>query len=240
MKWASKFSVFAMGLAVATATHPAAAMPVLKIAGSTPVCVDAPVVAGLDSTLLGCRFNQINIVPSIEAADADESNESVAMLQEAEAAEEMIASLIGLQVNGLEGVALNEAELDAAIASLLGEEAGFSDAVAELGTTDATDGVTSDTTALISTSGGGAFYGGSNACMGGKAIIAGGHANHYSNHSRGIVKPHIVYPAPAPGFNGEIISGATTPLPPGALAGMVLIGALGTAHKVRSTRKVLA
>lgn len=234
MKWASKFSVFAMGLAVATATHPAGAMPVLQIEGSTPVCVEAPVVAGLDSSFLGSLFNQIKTVQSIE------SGENVAMLQEAEAAEEMIASLIGLPINGLEGVALNEADLDAAIANLLGEEASFSDAVAELGNTDATDGVTGDTTALISSSGGGAFYGGSNACMGGKAIIAGGHANHYSNHSGGIVTPHIVFPAPAPGFNGEIISGATTPLPPGALAGMVLIGALGTAHKVRSTRKVLA
>ena len=148
-----------------------------------------------------------------------------------------------MPTNGLDAVALNDADLDSAIAGLLGEEASFSDSVAELNATEVADGVTSDTTELISSSGGGAFYAGSSACMGGKAIIASGHANHYSNHQGGTVTPHIVYPPAAPGFDGKIISGnggASTPLPSGALAGMVLIGALGTAHKVRNLRKVLA
>ena len=237
MKWASKFSVFAMGLAVASATQSAYAKPVLQTEISTSVCVDAPVIAGLDSTVLGCLFNQFNIVRAIESID------SVAMLQEVEAAEAMLASLVAMPTNGLDAVALNDADLDSAIAGLLGEEASFSDSVAELNATEVADGVTSDTTELISSSGGSAFYGGSNACMGGKAIIASGHANHYSNHQGGTVTPHIVYPPAAPGFDGKIISGnggASTPLPSGALAGMVLIGALGTAHKVRNLRKVLA
>ena len=240
MKLASKFSVFAMGLAIATATHPASAMPMLPIAGST---VECPAITGLDSTLLGCRFNQINTIQAIE------SDPQWALLQESEAAEEMIAALIGPSMSNLDGVAAMGGDIDSLVAALLGEEAGFSDAVAELAGTDANDGITTDTTSLISSSGGGgAFYGGAHGMMGGHAIIAGGHASHFTSPvTPHIVMPQIVtphvFPAPAPRFDGEVISGdtgASTPLPSGVWAGMVLLGALGTAHKVRTSRKELA
>lgn len=244
MKLASKFSVFAMGLAIATATHPASAMPMLPMPGST---VECPAITGLDSTLLGCRFNQVNAIQAIE------SDGQWASLQESEAAEEMIAALIGPPMGNLDGVAAIGSDIDSLVATLLGEEVGFSDAVAELAEAEVTDGITTDTTSLISSSGGGgAFYGGAHGMMGGHAIIAGGHASHFSNHSTGIITPQIVtpqivtphvFPAPAPKFDGEVISGdtgASTPLPSGVWAGMVLLGALGTAHKVRSSRKELA
>ena len=240
MKLASKFSVFAMGFAIATASHSASAMPVLRmsetLAAFNAEGSESPVIAGLDSTLLGCRFNQINTIQAVE------SDGQVAMLAESEAAELMLESLVGLPVNGVEGVAA--ANIDTLVAELLGDEANFSDALAELADAEVADGITSDTTNLTSSGGGGAFYGGAKNFMGGKAIIAGGHASHFSKpaYQGTIVTPHVV-PAPAPQFDGTVISGdtgAAAPLPSGALAGMILLGALGTAHKARSLRKVLA
>ena len=233
MKLAAKFKLFALGLAVTTATSSVSAMPILRNSGSEM------------SLMTICELNVLN---GVDASLCDTLKTENVLLLQAKAAQDMIADLVGLPMLGIDGIDATDmvaqnTDLNALVASILGNDGVDSDeALSELA-----DAVDADTMYLLGThgSGGGATYGGAHANLRGGAPIGNtGHASHKSIHGGGgFVSPSVVVPTIISN-DGTAISGNTTgstvPLPSGALAGLVLLGTLGGVYKLRSSREVVA
>jgi hypothetical protein len=290
MKWVTKLSLMAAGVAMATV--PAWANPVVRMGGpdhvinpnSVQLATDgvAPLVtvlgnptdAGMDDRatvayqigrlnslkawgLLGLggvaevTSCELDIVQALSLAIDGAIDCNDQMLLEGKVAQDLIASMLGLPILGVDNLAavdelVASGDAESVLAAMLTGQLNIADALAQLEALANADG---DTNILGLSSGGGAWYGGSNIWSNytgnnntNNNNNNGGHNNNNgggSGGSGGTTSPHTVIHH-ASSSDAAPVSGnenPSVPLPTGAWSALGLMVVIGVAKKAGLLRR---
>ena len=190
--------------------------------------------------ITACDLDVVNALTLAldEAIDATGS-----MLLEGQAAQDMIAALLGVPMLGLDSLAAvdelaSSGDVNSTLAALLQGENALGDALAALGNTEVAEGITGDTTNMLgsSGSGGGAWYGGAN-WFGGANMGLVSNNKHYGGTAGGGTASHS---SKAKHHAAHAAAAAAVPLPSGAWAGILMLAVVIAAHKARIIRPLAA
>jgi hypothetical protein len=294
MKWVSKISLMAAGVAMATV--PAWANPVVRMGGpdhginpsSVQLATDgvAPLVtvlanptdAGMDDGATVAyqvgRLNslkawglsglggiaeitacELDVVQALSLAIDGAINCNDQMLLEGKVAQDMIASMLGLPMLGVDNLAAIDelaasGDAESVLAAMLTGQLNIADALAQLEALANADLDGTNVLGLSSGGGGGAWYGGTNWWNNNYGNNTGNNNNGGGNHnngggggggggSGGTTSPHNVIhhasasdAAPESGNNNPSV-----PLPMGGFSAMIVLVALAAAKKAGLLRR---